>query len=68
MDNRSVLYKDIRHVRIRKIRMEERLLCLITVLILVHLEHLLFLLDMALSLRSAEDNGNIEKLSLKLVF
>lgn len=48
--------------------MEERLLCLITVLILVHLEHLLFLLDMALSLRSAEDNGNIEKLSLKLVF
>ena len=68
MDNRAVLYKDIRHVRIRKIRMEKRLLCLIPVLTLVHLEHLIFLLEMALSLRSAEDNGNIETLSLKLVF
>ena len=68
MDSRSVLYKDIRHVRIRKVWMEERLLSLITVLTLVHVEHLLFLPDMALSLRSAEDSGNIEKLSLKLVF
>lgn len=66
LDGRSVTYKDVRHVRTRKIRMEERLLSMITVLTLVCLEYLLFLLDVALSSRSAEDNGNIEKLSLKL--
>lgn len=63
LDSRGIIYKDIRHLRSRKLEMEGRLLSFFTILTLVHLGYLLFFLEVTLPLRSVQANGDIKKLS-----
>lgn len=68
LESRAIKYKDIKYLRNRKIGKKGSLLFVITALMLVHLENLLFFLYMALSLRIVQDNGDTENLFFEPVF